>query len=117
VYSVPYTVLTINLGKHIVVKMAELVPRLPNAPGWLYSLPFKLEQLCLYFMSISSALAIINLAPAYYLDGEYTFKAWIQIIFPDWPEEKRENVFRNVFRVVTALLIVNVVVSFVIMYL
>jgi membrane-associated protease RseP (regulator of RpoE activity) len=97
--------------------MAELVPRFKTAPAWLFSLPMKLEQLCLYFMSISSALAIINLAPAYQLDGEYTFKAWVQIIFPNWSEEKREAVFRNVFRVVTALLIVNIVVSFVIMYL
>ncbi len=52
--------------------VSEYRPRWIGLPVWL---PQSLETLLRYLISLSGALALINLAPVYWLDGQWALKA------------------------------------------
>lgn len=47
-----------------------------SAPLWL---PNLLLTICNYFMSLSSALALLNMVPAYFLDGQWTLTVLVDL--------------------------------------
>lgn len=51
----------------------------PNSPGIPLWLPNLLQTLCSYFMSLSSALALLNMVPAYFLDGQWTLTVLVDL--------------------------------------
>ena len=48
-------------------------------------LPHALEQLLAYTFAVSAALALLNMAPVYGLDGEAALKSLLQLSVPSDP--------------------------------
>ena len=68
-------------------------PIYPSVPLWL---PDLLQTLCGYFMSLSSALALLNMVPAYFLDGQWVLVVLVDLFFEKRiPESDRRNVICN----------------------
>lgn len=99
------------------VKMTEYSTRWRWMPTALHGLPLMYEKFWNFMISISAALAILNLAPVYWLDGEYALKAYLHILFVGWTESDREWLAQTIFRASTALFVVNIVVSMGALYL
>ena len=56
-----------------------------HVPKYLFSfinLPEHIDLLCMYVVSVSSALAILNMVPCYLLDGHQALCALMEIVFP-----------------------------------
>jgi S2P endopeptidase len=77
---------------------------------WPVWVPDLLETMCLYIGSISAALALMNILPAYALDGQWTLGAILEYWLPDHPW--RNRIFNGVLMIVTLLLILNIVMAF-----
>jgi len=83
-------------------------------------LPLFLEKALRYIAAISGALAILNMAPVYYLDGEWCIKPFIQL-FETWigrsfaknseGDEHREFYVKIILRTMSLLFIANIVLS------
>ena len=61
-----------------IVSTSSFVPRVSVAPLWL---PGLMKTLCTYFISLSSALALLNMVPAYFLDGQWTLSVLMELYF------------------------------------
>ena len=85
---------------------------LPNGslpPPWL---PNLLQTLLTYMISFSSALALLNMVPAYYLDGQWTFTALVELCFENVLQEKTRRLICSVVLVVGSLLLaVNIALA------
>lgn len=81
--------------------------RSKDFPVWL---PRLLETLCIYVGSISAALALMNMVPAYALDGQWALGALLEYIIPDYPH--RTRVYNFILSCGSALLLINVVLAF-----
>ncbi|KAL6076954.1 Membrane-bound transcription factor site-2 protease [Balamuthia mandrillaris] len=77
----------------------------------LIDLPLFLEKLLRYLISISGALAIINMAPVFYLDGQHACEAFVAVLWPDGAPRKRQLLCKCIFWSVTVLFILNVIFS------
>lgn len=68
-------------------------PIYPSVPLWL---PDLLQTLCSYFVSLSGALALLNMVPAYFLDGQWVLVVLVDIVFEKRiPDSDRRNVICN----------------------
>lgn len=85
---------------------------LPNgslSPPWL---PDLLQTLLMYMISFSSALALLNMVPAYYLDGQWTFTALIELCFENSLQEKTRRMICSVVLVAgSVLLAINIALA------
>ena len=63
---------------NFVVSISSFVPKTPNVPLWL---PGFLRTLSTYFISLSSALALLNMVPAYFLDGQWALTVLVDLCF------------------------------------
>lgn len=77
-----------------------------RAPVWL---PQFLQTLLTYIVSISSALALLNMAPAYALDGQWALGALLELSLPEYPH--RERVANVVLSISTVLLVCNILMA------
>jgi membrane-associated protease RseP (regulator of RpoE activity) len=93
------------------LKMTEYQNRWEWMPNSMHGVPLMWDKFWNYMISISAALAVLNLAPVYWLDGEYALKAYLHILFSGWTESDRDWLAQTIFRSSTALFIVNIVVS------
>ena len=76
-----------------VVTTSSLVPRMSLAPLWL---PGLIKTLCAYFVSLSSALALLNMVPAYFLDGQWTLSVLVELFFEQRiPDARKRNLICN----------------------
>lgn len=64
------------------VKMSNYIPKYIFS---LTSLPDHLKILSMYLLSISSALAILNMVPCFFLDGHQSLSVLLLMLFPDKP--------------------------------
>lgn len=64
-------------------------------------------------MSLSGALAILNVVPCYALDGQYIAKAALDVILVNTHPEKRELIFTLLVLFGSGLLFVNVLLAMV----
>ena len=82
---------------------------LPNgslSPSWL---PELLQTLLMYMVSFSSALALLNMVPAYYLDGQWALTVLVELCFEDSLQEKTRRQICNVILIGgSVLLILNI---------
>ena len=62
-------------------------------------------------MSISAALMLLNMVPAYYLDGQWALFILIELAVPDWPGARKEKLARGVLIGGSALLLASIVLS------
>ena len=77
-----------------------------GAPVWL---PRFLETLLTYIISISSALALLNILPAYALDGQWALGALLEFLLPEYPH--REKIVSIVLPTCTVLLVLNILMA------
>lgn len=73
------------------VQLTGYRPRMLNlfnvsSPVWL---PHMLEKLLIYTLHVSAALALLNSAPVYYLDGEFILETIVSLLIPLHPRKKR----------------------------
>eukprot|EP00053_Salpingoeca_punica_P023817 m.11509 g.11509 ORF g.11509 m.11509 type:complete len:66 (-) comp5759_c0_seq1:345-542(-) len=59
-------------------------------------------------LSLSAALAVINILPAYSLDGQFALHAWLRIL---WPDASHERTSQITLSAVSLVLLFNVVGS------
>jgi S2P endopeptidase len=96
------------------VELADTVA-LGSAPPVL---PVILARFLRYLASISAALAVLNILPAYSLDGQHALSAWLGIVFPESrPQGLVMHATAGVLLTVTGLLAVNVAGSLLLVFL
>lgn len=61
---------------HYAISVNSYLPSGPSVPLWL---PDLLQTSCRYIISLSSALALLNMVPAYFLDGQ-----WALTVLVEW---------------------------------
>lgn len=82
-------------------------------PRWsipFLNIPDHIQTLLMYLVSISSALAILNMVPCLYLDGHHTLGIIMEILLPNHPRAQ-SNLKIGVLFFGTCLLLVNVVIA------
>uniref|UniRef100_A0A7S1TQ45 Endopeptidase S2P n=1 Tax=Erythrolobus australicus TaxID=1077150 RepID=A0A7S1TQ45_9RHOD len=100
------------------IVLSDYRPRLTSLAGfWWYrafvawNLPRKLDRLLRYTLSISLCLAVLNMAPVYFLDGEASAILFVRLLFPRIKTGRLEHVKAWILKTGTALLICNILVS------
>lgn len=90
-----------------IVSTSDLYPRSPLSPLWW---PDMLRTLCTYIVSLSSALALLNMVPAYFLDGQWALTVLVELCFEKRiPDAKKRHVICTCVLVVgSVLLVLNV---------
>ena len=84
----------------------------PYSPNFLWLplwLPSLLQTLCNYITSLSSALALLNMVPAYFLDGQWTLTVLVDLFLEKRvPDSKHRNLICNcILTCGTLLLVLN----------
>jgi len=74
-------------------------------------IPIMIEKLLFFLMSLSSALALLNMAPIISLDGGWAFAAFINVLFPNIQEIHRKLINKTISILTTVLLGANVIAS------
>lgn len=77
-----------------------------TSPLWL---PGLIQTMCNYILSISSALALLNMVPAYALDGQWALAAILEMWMPESPY--RSKIMHVVLIFGTALLVLNILTA------
>ena len=77
-----------------------------GAPVWL---PQLLQTLLTYIISISSALALLNVLPAYALDVQWALGALLEFLLPEYPY--RERIASIILPTCTILLVLNILMA------
>lgn len=86
-----------------IVSASTYNPNSLNSPLWL---PNLLQTLCTYFISLSSALALLNMVPAYFLDGQWTLTVLVDLILEKRvPDSGKRNVICNCILAIGSLLL------------
>lgn len=85
-------------------------------PYWSYiplNLPYILETFCKYLISLSGALAILNVVPCYALDGQWILSALIELTLKSVikTHEKRTLLYTVVLSYGTLLLSANIIIA------
>lgn len=95
---------------NFVLTISSYIPKGPNVPLWL---PDFLRTLSTYFISLSSALALLNMVPAYFLDGQWTLTVLVDLFFetriPD--PQKRNRICNCLLTAGSLLLALNLCVA------
>ena len=88
------------------VSTSDYKPSSPSSPLWL---PGFLQTLCIYLVSISSALALLNMVPAYALDGQWALAAILEMLMPEYPH--RTKIMHVVLAFGSVLLVLNILLA------
>ena len=86
-----------------IVSTSTYTPNSPSTPSWL---PNLLQTTCTYFISLSSALALLNMVPAYFLDGQWTLTVLVDLFLEKRvPDSERRNLICNCILATGSLLL------------
>eukprot|EP01119_Soliformovum_irregulare_P000266 TRINITY_DN10197_c0_g1_i1.p1 TRINITY_DN10197_c0_g1~~TRINITY_DN10197_c0_g1_i1.p1 ORF type:complete len:464 (+),score=76.40 TRINITY_DN10197_c0_g1_i1:1693-3084(+) len=91
------------------VDATELYPRAIIkwlVPSWL---PMAIDKMLHYIFSFSSALAILNMAPVFYLDGSHATIGFLAWLIPSMLTERRKRLSDIIFSATALLLSINIV--------
>jgi len=101
------------------MSVSSYVPRLwgvmpANMVKWVARIdaPNHIHRLLQYFASVSLAIALLNLAPVYRLDGEHTAMLFIKMAAPNMRKNRSNVVRKTLVRTGTGLLLINLGVAF-----
>ncbi|XP_067943601.1 membrane-bound transcription factor site-2 protease-like isoform X2 [Watersipora subatra] len=86
----------------------EVAPRSDSTPLWI---PYSLENIFKCFVSLSGALAILNIIPCYALDGQHIARALVSLILSRWSKESKELVLTLMVLCGTILLCGNLLLA------
>lgn len=78
------------------------------------SLPLVVYKILQYLLSISSALAILNMAPVTYLDGGWAFVSFLKLLFPQLENRTVETLEKITSYVTGGLLALNILFSWIV---
>ena len=67
------------------ISTSSYIPSSSLSPSWL---PDLIQTLLMYLVSFSSALALLNMVPAYYLDGQWALLALVELCCEGYLQEK-----------------------------
>ncbi|RDD45892.1 Membrane-bound transcription factor site-2 protease [Trichoplax sp. H2] len=103
-------VLYIDIPKNL-LQAVSITNYLPRLSSLSVMIPDNVERFLLYIISFSAALALLNLVPAYALDGQ-----WVLIALTDYfttPSNRRTvNRLRSIIHIIgTGLLVLNVAIA------
>ena len=88
---------------NFVLSISSYIPKSPGIPLWL---PGFLHTLSTYFISLSSALALLNMVPAYFLDGQWALTVLVDLCFETRiPDPQKRNRICNCILVVGSVLL------------
>ena len=91
------------------ISISSFIPSSSLSPP---SLPDLIQTFLMYIVSFSSALALLNMVPAYYLDGQWTLIALVELSCESHLQEKARRQLCTVILVAgSALLGVNIVLA------
>ena len=74
------------------------------------NLPNHIKHLCLYMISISAALALLNMVPCFYLDGHHTLEILLEMLLPN-QHKLRLQLQTGLLMLGTSLLLLNVLIA------
>jgi len=98
------------LDLHYSVVLSNHIPRYTILH---LDLPYIIETFCKYIVSLSGALALLNVVPCYALDGQWILTAFVELllyrIIPD--EETRGLLYTVIVLFGTLLLALNIVIA------
>jgi S2P endopeptidase len=97
------------------IEVSRYLPRFALFSSFLLACPHPLYLMLYYIATLSTGLGVLNLVPAYWLDGEHIMGSILHILWPD-DLKKRKRWGRIVLRSSTFLLVANIVVSLIILY-
>ena len=89
------------------IMISDYVP-LYNTP--FLNVPKHIEHMCLYMISISAALALLNMVPCFYLDGHHTLEILLEMLFPN-QHKMRLQIQTGLLMLGTSLLLLNVAIA------
>ena len=87
-------------------KVSDYQPVTPSAP---LCIPVMLQTIATYIVSISSALALLNMLPAYSLDGQWALGALLEHVMPEHPF--RNKIANGILTTGTVLLVMNIIIG------
>jgi len=64
-----------------------------------------------YTLYVATVFVLVNMAPAYYLDGQWALVALVEIATPGWTGERKAAMARNILVAGSALLVLAFVLS------
>ena len=88
------------------VKVTDFLPSSKSLPLWL---PSMLHTIAIYIISISSALALLNMLPAYTLDGQWALGALLESLWPEYPH--RNKILNGILTCGSILLVLNIILA------
>lgn len=98
------------LDLHYAVTLSDYVPNYSFVP---VNMPYIIETFCKYVISLSGALALLNVVPCYALDGQFILHALIELsltsVVPN--TEHRGSIYMLIMLFGTLLLTSNIVVA------
>lgn len=86
-------------------------PLYSYAPVWL---PATIERFLMYVASLSAALALLNIMPAYALDGHWALSALLEYVMPE--NVHRTKILNIILMFGSTLLVANVLIAFWILF-
>jgi len=93
------------------VEISSYIPRWKNFLSAKF--PEFIERFLWYLLSLSSALAVLNMAPVFFLDGGWACTSFAFVFFPKMQNERRESICKIVYYITTILLVLNVLSSWI----
>ena len=88
---------------NFVLSVSSYIPKSHSVPLWL---PDLLRTLSTYFISLSSALALLNMVPAYYLDGQWALIVLVDLCLESRvPDPQKRNRICNCVLIAGSLLL------------
>lgn len=100
------------------VTVSSYVPRFWHVLPWrllhmlaVSDVPNSIERLLQYLSSISFGLAIMNMAPVLYLDGQATVALFVRVLFKKYPLKKINRISSTTLTIGSTLLVLNLILS------
>jgi len=90
------------------VQVSNYFPRLSIFP---LSLPAVVDMLMNYTISLSAALALLNMVPAYFLDGQWALMALVDILLPRTPFNRKKVLAESILMSGSALFLFTIASS------
>jgi len=90
--------------------VSDYIPRLWFFPA---ALPLAIEKTLRYTASISGALGIINMAPIYWLDGQWACSVFLVLSFPSMSPRSRERLLKLILITTAGLFVLNALSAFI----
>ena len=100
----------INILELSFYQYSEMLLLFPQVP---VNVPYILETFCKYLISLSGALALLNVVPCYALDGQWILLGFLDLVLGHFrvKRDTREVVYTVIMLLGSGVLISNVIIA------